>query len=144
MIRKNQNNQMHCSSTDDIGVDLNRNYGYMWGINDQGSSASPCQEDYRGTAAFSEPETAAMRDFVLSHPQLKVAINFHAWGNLLVTPFNYSDDRNANELKTKWPGAAAFYDDLWQNGSLPINNIKGSGILTVDYTANGEASDWML
>jgi hypothetical protein len=27
---------------------------------------------------------------------------------------------------------------------MPPKNIKGSGIITVDYTANGEASDWML
>ena len=109
-----------------------------------GSSKYPCEEDYRGAGPFSEPETAAVRDFVQAHPQLRIALNFHAWGNLLVTPFNYSNDVSATELNTKHPGAASFYEDIWTNGGMPNNNVKGSGILTVQYTANGEASDWML
>lgn len=98
MIRKNQRDSDMCFGVDDIGVDLNRNYGYKWGFDNNGSSDNPCEEDYRGPAPFSEKETSAMRDFVGSLPLLKIALNFHAWGNLFVTPFNYSDDVNANEL----------------------------------------------
>lgn len=64
-------------------------------------------------------------------PLLKIAINFHAWGNLFVTPFNYSPDVDATELKTKFPGAADFYDDIFTNGGFPNSGIKGSGIITV-------------
>jgi hypothetical protein len=144
MIRKNRRNNANCLNSDNIGVDLNRNYGYKWGVDNLGSQPNPCEEDYRGEHAFSEPETQSIRDFVDAHPNLKIAINFHAWGNLFVIPFNYSDDKNAYELISKFPGAASFYDDVWVNGGIPTNNVKGSGILTVDYTANGEASDWML
>ena len=143
MIRKNQH-VYDCSSLEGKGVDLNRNYEYKFGIDNSGSSNVECEEDYRGPNAFSEPETQAVRDFVVSHSLLKIAINFHAWGNLFITPFNYSNDRDASELKNNFPGAAAFYDDIWENGGVPSNSIKGSGILTVLYTANGEASDWML
>jgi hypothetical protein len=69
----------------------------------------PCSEDYRGPKAFSEAETRAMRDFVTALAHLKIAINFHAWGNLFVIPFNYSDDVTGNELIYEFPGAAAFY-----------------------------------
>ena len=44
------------------GVDLNRNFDKEYGSY---SSDDPCQEDYRGTEAFSEPETRALRDYVL-------------------------------------------------------------------------------
>ncbi|MCL4134687.1 UNVERIFIED_CONTAM: hypothetical protein GTU68_013932, partial [Idotea baltica] len=37
------------------GVDLNRNWSYRWG--EGGSSSDECSEIYRGTSAFSEPET---------------------------------------------------------------------------------------
>ena len=37
------------------GVDLNRNWGLMWGLDNEGSSSWPGDETYRGTAAFSEP-----------------------------------------------------------------------------------------
>ncbi|MCF8451449.1 MAG: hypothetical protein K9G49_16375, partial [Taibaiella sp.] len=41
------------------GVDLNRNYGITWGFDDIGSSPVSSTQTYRGTAAFSEPETQA-------------------------------------------------------------------------------------
>ena len=47
------------------GVDLNRNYGFRFGFDDKGSSPDPCSEYYRGSAPFSEPETKAIRDFVV-------------------------------------------------------------------------------
>ena len=40
-----------------IGVDLNRNYDFAFGIDEKGSSIDPCEEDYRGPYAFSEPAT---------------------------------------------------------------------------------------
>ncbi len=44
------------------GIDLNRNFDKGYG---DYSSDDPCQEDYRGTEAFSEPEARALRDYVL-------------------------------------------------------------------------------
>ncbi len=37
------------------GVDLNRNFGYMWGYDNFGSSPEPSSQTYRGTGPFSEP-----------------------------------------------------------------------------------------
>jgi len=54
-----------------IGVDPNRNWGFRWG--GEGASTSPCSETYRGPRPFSEPETAAIRDFILArNNQIKV------------------------------------------------------------------------
>lgn len=44
-----------------IGVDLNRNFGYRWG--GLGTSKQPCREIFAGTGPFSEPETAAIKNF---------------------------------------------------------------------------------
>ena len=44
---------------------MNRNYGYQFAYNNDGSGFEECAEDYRGPEAFSEPETAAMRDFLI-------------------------------------------------------------------------------
>jgi len=41
------------------GVDLNRNYSYMWG--GPGSSGDPWSDIYRGPAPFSEPETQSIQ-----------------------------------------------------------------------------------
>ena len=46
---------------DSYGVDLNRNFGKEFGT---ASSGNPCDDTYRGTEAFSEPESAALRDYI--------------------------------------------------------------------------------
>ena len=87
---------------EDAGVDLNRNYGYNWGTGD--IDVFECQKEfeaYPGKKAFSEPETRAMRDFILSKKkELKFAINFHSYGNMVVMPIN---SESGSALKKKFP-----------------------------------------
>ena len=59
-----KNRQPNSGSTA-VGTDLNRNYGYRWGCCG-GSSGSKSSLTYRGSKAFSAPETQAMRDFMAS------------------------------------------------------------------------------
>ncbi len=63
-----------------LGVDLNRNYDYKWGLDNIGSSNGECNEDYRGPAPFSEPETEAIKNYVERNKKLlQLVINFHAY-----------------------------------------------------------------
>jgi carboxypeptidase A4 len=59
--RKNRKNP---ELGDCAGTDLNRNFGYKWG--GLGASKDPCDETYAGSAAFSEPESKAIQDYVTS------------------------------------------------------------------------------
>ncbi|XP_061395615.1 carboxypeptidase B1-like, partial [Musca vetustissima] len=45
-----------------LGVDLNRNFDFYWAHT--GSSFDPCETDYHGPEAFSEPEAVALRDLM--------------------------------------------------------------------------------
>ncbi len=77
-----------------VGTDLNRNYGYKWGCCG-GSSGSPSSETYRGSAAFSTPEMARVRDFVNSRvvggkQQIKTSITFHTYAELVLWPYGYT------------------------------------------------------
>ncbi|HWI63571.1 MAG TPA: M14 family zinc carboxypeptidase [Symbiobacteriaceae bacterium] len=88
-----KNRQPNSGSTY-VGTDLNRNYGYKWGCCG-GSSGSPSSDTYRGAAAFSAPETAALRDFINSRvvggvQQLKTAITFHTYSELILWPYGYT------------------------------------------------------
>lgn len=74
-----------------FGVDLNRNWGYRWGCCG-GSSGTPAWETYRGPAPFSEPETRAIRDFLLAHPSIRVSLNFHSYSELVLWPYGYTDE----------------------------------------------------
>jgi hypothetical protein len=49
----------------------------------------PCKEIYQGPYPFSEPETRAARDFILSRTnQLKFVADYHSYGNVLLEPLN--------------------------------------------------------
>ena len=53
------------------GVDLNRNFAYKWGYDNEGSSPDPSSDTYRGPAPNSEPETQAL-DRLFSRVRLRV------------------------------------------------------------------------
>ncbi len=68
-----------------FGVDLNRNYSWQWGRD----ARLPFSPIYQGAAPFSEPETAAIRDFL--HQQIPtVYISVHTYGNEWVYPWGWS------------------------------------------------------
>lgn len=72
---------------DDHGVDLNRNWGV--GFGGRGSSGNPEKNNYRGTEAFSEPESDAMRAFMEAEPNLRAHIDFHSFGQLVLYPWAF-------------------------------------------------------
>jgi carboxypeptidase T len=87
-------NRQPNSGSSYVGTDLNRNYGYRWGCCG-GSSGSTSSDTYRGTAAFSAPETRVIRDFVNSRvvggvQQIKAAIDFHSYSELVLWPFGHT------------------------------------------------------
>ncbi|MDF3308892.1 M14 family metallopeptidase [Rhodococcus sp. T2V] len=85
-----------------IGVDPNRNYGYMWGTLDiDTSSHTPADETYVGPRAFSEPETRAVRDLI-GRELFAGVITYHSYSQLILYPWGYTRkpiqnaaDRNA-------------------------------------------------
>ena len=66
-----------------VGVDLNRNYGWLWG--GRGASDAPRSMTYRGQSAFSEPETQAIRELVSSR-HVTTLITNHTFSNLVLRP----------------------------------------------------------
>jgi len=135
-----KNHRQTCSSNDDQydwdGIDLNRNYSYQWAFDNNGSSPDPCSQTYRGSEAFSEPETQIVRDFVESH-DFSIVLNYHSYGNLLIHPLGYIAG-----LLPPEPDLSIFRE--FGNEMTEYNNyLMGTGIETVGYTVNGEACDWM-
>ncbi len=114
--RKNTN-QNYCGATSNLrGADLNRNFEFEWGCCN-GSSGSTCSEVYRGPAAGSEPESAAVMDYVRSifpdnrGPGLNavapadtqgVFIDVHSFSELVIWPWGsyFQSAPNAAGLQT--------------------------------------------
>lgn len=132
----NNNGQM---DTDYDGVDLNRNYGYRWGYNNQGSSPNPPDEDYRGPSAFSEPETQAIRTLCDTFA-FQYAMNYHSYADVLIVPWGYIND---------WvpaPDSAVYYamcDTMTTRIGVPNNYPFGTAGQTIGYNANGTSEDWL-
>lgn len=120
-----------------FGVDLNRNWGYQWGLN-SGSSGSPNSDTYRGTAPFSEPETAALSAFMLAEPHLVAHMDVHTYGQLLLEPWGYgylrsADDGRNNDL------SLAVVEAIHASGGKVYNPGPGGSSL---YLFSGAAQDW--
>ena len=73
----------------------------MFAYDDIGSTSKPCEDDYRGPYAGSEPETQAVMNFVDKWSNLLFVVSLHAFGNLFVIPFNYDQAANL-ELQHKY------------------------------------------
>jgi len=128
MWRKNR----RLNSGGSYGIDLNRNFAYMWGINNTGSSGDPTSETYRGTAPFSEPETQAIRDFTNSK-NFKTTLNYHTYSNLLLYPWGY--------VNTPTPDNNIFVE--YSTDMVAFNGYENGQPPAILYDVNGSADDWM-
>lgn len=135
--RKNLNPSANTGNHVLRGVDLNRNYDYLWGPNAiyGGSSGSTSSNVYRGTSGFSEPETQIIRDFSETR-DFKTALNHHASSNLLPHGYNGYPAAAPSGREDQY---AKFCHDLTRYNRY----IYGAApdILTI---ANGDMSDWMF
>jgi carboxypeptidase T len=119
------------------GVDTNRNYGYMWGYDDVGSSPDPYSEVYRGLAPFSEPETEAVRQFLLAHPPAGT-ISYHNYSQIIIYPWGYTYEPAA-DVEEMDQIAAAISNLIYQvNGRIYMY-----GAADILYLTNGDTTDWV-
>ena len=132
MHRKNRRDT-NCGNGTSRGVDLNRNFGYNWGENDIGSSPNPCSDVYRGESSFSEPETQALRDFILNH-NFKNVLNFHTYANTYIHPFGSGLYPEEPDLTT--------HREIGNELSKYNKYFVGTCPESIGYTVNGGASDW--
>lgn len=130
MHRKN----MRVNAPGNYGVDLNRNFGYMWGYDNSGSSPTSTSMTYRGPAPFSEPETQMLKQFAETY-NFKLALNNHTYSDLLIYPWGYKDEL------TPAPDATIF-NQFAKLLTRENNYTYGTVYETLNYHANGGSDDW--
>jgi len=113
-----------------FGVDLNRNFEIGFTPNKDMSS-----NVYSGPYAFSEPETAALRDFALEHKNITIALDYHSQGNVFFPAHNFihEDAVDAVDLNLL---AGNMAEEIRKEsgreygvhmGKPPVHLISGSG-----------------
>jgi carboxypeptidase T len=132
------------------GVDLNRNTSSNWGL--QSASDQQCDQDYRGTAPESEPETRALealwrslyRDRRATDPAQPsptdtagMVLSLHSYGNYVLFPWSGGPT-------TRRVGNDAALRDLAQD----FAELAGTGWQygqagQVLYSASGTTDDWV-
>lgn len=87
------------------GVDLNRNWDVHWGLGTAGAGVG--SEAYPGTAAFSEPETAAIAE-LLSDRELVGFFDYHSPIAVVLYPFAFTSTPSPEEERElSWGQAMA-------------------------------------
>lgn len=121
------------------GVDPNRNYDYMWGNDDEGSSPISSSYVYRGPAPFSEPETQAVRD-LFAERDFQVFISYHNYSQVIIYPWGYTNEPSELDatLEEMASEMAARIERV--NGRVYDYGQAGNQL----YVTNGGATDWAL
>ena len=123
-----------------IGVDPNRNYGYMWGTLDiSTSSRVPSDETYIGPRAFSEPEVRAVRDLV-ARERFGGVLSYHSYSQLILFPWGYTvepieDEADHSEMR----GLAELMERLIREVHGETYTAQQASQL---YLTAGDTSDW--
>lgn len=120
-----------------FGVDLNRNWddGH-WG--QFGASSNTGSETYKGPSAFSEPETSALANFMMSKANRVAGIDFHSYSQLILRNWGWTskDSKNEKVLKELGDGMSAA---IYKNSKVSYTSEKGASL----YPASGCEDDWM-
>lgn len=113
-----------------FGVDLNRNFSVKFR-----HSMDTDSNIYSGPHAFSEPETRAIRDFVITHKNITIALDYHSQGNVFFPAhkFNHENEIEGTDLNVL---CANMNREIFKvtgrkygihRGKPPSNLIHGSG-----------------
>ena len=79
-----------------FGVDINRNYDFLWssGI---GTSSNPCEyQVYKGPAPFSEPETRNVRWMLDTYANIECMVDVHSYSELILYPWGDDDNQTTD------------------------------------------------
>jgi carboxypeptidase T len=123
-----------------IGVDPNRNYGYMWGtLNTSTSSHVPADQTYVGPRAFSEPEVRAVRDLV-ARQLFGGVLTYHSYSQLILYPWGHTarpikDAADLGEMR-----------DLAEEMARLVKGVHGETYTAQQssqlYPTAGDTADW--
>lgn len=122
------------------GVDLNRNFDFHWG--ETGSSSDTCSEIYQGSGPFSEPETRAIRDKIMS-PELwgkiDAFITLHTYSQMWIHPYNH--------MRHSVPSDVDELEDVGKRGVKALESVYGTKYrfgtgADILYPSAGGSDDW--
>lgn len=122
-----------------FGVDLNRNWPV--GFGGPGTSLNTASDVYPGPFALSEPESIALRDWVLAKPNVEAHIDFHSYSALVLWPIGYQFENTVPEpdLSNMVELSFLMSDAIFDTTGYTYAAINSAEL----YPAGGVVQDWV-
>lgn len=114
------------------GLDFNRNYPANWApeIHQRGAGPYP----------LSEPETRAVADFIIGHPNIVTAMSYHTSGGVILRPFSTKNDSEFPEADFElYQRMAEIGRETAGYDMIPVYGVKG---LNGEKPSHGDFKDW--
>ncbi|KAH9213323.1 putative zinc carboxypeptidase A 1 [Leptodontidium sp. 2 PMI_412] len=140
--RKNRNPASSTGSAASIGVDLNRNFDFLWdftklfasSVRSSVASTSPTSETFHGTSAFSEPETQSIKWVMDTFSKVRWFVDLHSYtGDVL---YSWGSDENQSKYPTM-----NFLNSTYNGVRGVLSDTPGSGTGYGEYTPTAENAD---
>ena len=124
MWRKNRNPADSGGNPACIGVDINRNFEFLWDFpkhfaaGSSPASTNPCADTYHGSAPASEPETRNVRWLLDQYPIISRFMDIHSWRQRVLHGWgddeNQSSDQTMSFLTPAWDGKRGLPDSAYK------------------------------
>nr|AVA09650.1 putative effector protein [Heterodera avenae] len=122
------------------GVDLNRNFDFHWG--ETGSSSDLCSDIYQGAYAFSEPESRAIRDKIMSpelYGKVDSFLTLHTYSQMWIHPYNHE--------RRSFPNDIEDLQEVGRRGVRALEQVYGTRYrfgtgADILYPSAGGSDDW--
>ena len=128
-----------------MGVDLNRNYPFHWGVSEERASKSrQSHKHYRGPSAGSEPETRAMMSLA-RRERFVASISFHTGTVAVLAPYTINGVKNPKP-NLAWSVAEQIVAKLAPHPQKLADSSRRPRVFEVKrklYSVEGTDQDWL-
>ncbi|MDH6130157.1 M14 family metallopeptidase [Kitasatospora sp. GP82] len=145
MWRKNRNPAYSGGNPACTGVDINRNYDFLFDFTTTFAptagvqvSADPCDyQVFHGPSAFSEPETRNVRWLLDSYPRTQWFVDVHSYSQDMLYVWgdddDQSDDQSMNFRNTAFDGLRGIADDTAYREYIPKDDFDTATTLAQQF-----------
>jgi murein tripeptide amidase MpaA len=147
MWRKNRNPASSGGDPAKIGVDINRNYDFLWDFPVKFASSvfpastNPASETFRGTGPFSEAETRNAQWLVDQFANARYFVDVHSYTGLVLHPWGDDQNQTATSsmsfMNTAWDGQRGIRNDTYRDylPSWRLTELQTAGAVIRDAIA---------
>ena len=126
-----------------FGTDINRNWEYGWDANPLGASKNACAQAYRGEKPSDTIENQGLDAYVRKLRDsvgIKLYIDWHSYGQYILSPFGSKEEWYAPELG-KWTKTASVLSEVIRDSSDRRTTFTFGPSGATLYTTTGAAPD---